>query len=146
MWDSLNARVMARLPHEVLNGTSNGVYGVKARPNRRSWEESIAKLDEFRTYGHDWDGQGAAFGFPAKAFTEELIDSAVALAVRLRQCGVLSPDCTVPDVQGGVGFEWDLEGGALIQIEICEPGAAEVFFFTSGKPTEHLTLAEAAMA
>lgn len=100
MWDSLKPEVLARLPREVLNGSANGLHGAKPHASRRSWEQCLAKLDAFRTYGDDWDGQGAAFGRPARTITSEVIDSAVALATKLRHLGVLSPDGAFPDVQG----------------------------------------------
>lgn len=61
MWDSLNEDTLSRLPRSGSDGQAN-------------WKQCFAKLEEFRTYGDDWDGQGAAFGKPAATITAEVID------------------------------------------------------------------------
>lgn len=145
MWETLKPEVLARLPRSVLNGTANGTPGSGSRGDRGSWEKCLTDLNRFRSYGDDWDGQGAAFGHPAKAISGELIDSAVALVEVLRRSGIDAPLCTLPDVQGTVGFEWESDGGSSITLDILEPGTAEMFLFAPGKPTEHVTLTETAI-
>lgn len=145
MWDVLKPQILSRLPQEVLNGTSNGTHGVEAGTTRGGWERCLATLGNFRSYGDDWDGQGAAFGHPAKAISGELIDSAVELATVLRRSGVLAPACTLPDVSGTVGFEWEFDGW-LVTLDVLAPGSAEMDVFAPGRPTEHVTLTEAAIA
>ena len=142
MWDSLNLEVLARLPREVQNGSANGVHDAKLRSPARTWEQCLAKLDEFRTYGEDWDGQGAAFGKPARTITPEVIDSAVELTTRLQRFGIRAPDGAFPDVLGGVGFDWSFQGGGLIQLEITEPGSAEIVLYATGSPVESVTLTD----
>lgn len=131
MWDSLNEDTLSRLPRSGSDGQAN-------------WKQCFAKLEEFRTYGDDWDGQGAAFGKPAATITAEVIDSAVALATKLQRLGVANPEWTVPDVRGGVAFEWDAAGGS-IQLEIAEPEGAEVVVSVTGRPVEFLPLCEPVM-
>ena len=144
MWDILRPDVIARLPHEMQNSSANGIHVAVSRCPNRTWDQCLAKLDEFRTYGDDWDGQGAAFGKPARKITAEVIDSAVELATKLKNLGIRAPDGAYPDVLGGVGFDWSIQGGGLIELEIAEPGSAEVVLYKTDHDVELLTLSESA--
>lgn len=146
MWESLKPDALARLPRTGLNGSVNGTHGAAKSTQQRSWEDCLTKLDEFRSYGDDWDGQGAAFGKPAATITAELIDSAVALVEALLRSGVAAPAWTTPDVLGGVGFDWDLDDGSSITIEVPEPGSAEMWVYTQDKRVERVGITEAVIA
>jgi len=144
MWDSLKPEVLARLPRATMNGTTNGSHApsVLASPPT-NWESCFEKLQEYRSYTDDWDGQGAAFGKPAAPIAGEMIDSATALATSLRRVGVLAPDWTFPGVDGTVGFEWRLANGDSISLEFRDPTMADVFFCAADNEVEHLILTEA---
>ncbi len=64
--------------------------------SRATWEQCFAKLDEFRTYGEDRDGQGAAFGKPAVTITSEVIDSVVALLMKPVERSMLTEPVLTP--------------------------------------------------
>jgi hypothetical protein len=146
MWDTLKPDALDRLPRTGLNGSVNGTHGTPKAAHLASWEKCLAKLDEFRSYGDDWDGQGAAFGKPAATITAELIDSAVALVEVLRRYGVVAPSYTFPDVQGGVGFDWSLNDGSSVTLEVPEPGVAEMWVYTADKRVEQVVLMETTAA
>lgn len=133
MWDSLNQEAVARLPRQA-HSSWNG------------WEKCFAKLEEFRTYGDDWDGQGAAFGKPAATITCALIDGAVFLARKLQLLGVSPPDGVIPTVLGGVVLDWLAANGDQTELEISEPESAEILIFNEGRPLECLPLNEPVMA
>jgi hypothetical protein len=134
MWTIVSPQILARFPHQSSNGSANGVHN--AIVSCAGWDEALKELDGYRTYGDDWDGQGAA-GIPS-----ELIDGAVALAATLKRGGVAAPQCVVPGVQGTVVFEWDLPDGGSISLDVVEPGTADLFLFSPTRPTEHLVLTE----
>lgn len=147
MWDTLKPELLARLPHSPTNGAVNGAPGtpVLASPST-DWEACIAELNHYRTYTGDWDGQGAILGKPAAPITEEVVDSAVALMRSLRAVGVPAPHVTYPGVTGTVGVAWDLAGGGTIEIEVIDPGTADVSFITPDSKAEHSVLTDAVTA
>ncbi len=144
MWNTIKPELLARLPRSSVNTATNGAHpeSALARPET-DWESCFAKLEEYRTYTDDWDGQGAILGKPAKPIEGEMIDSAMALAKSLLQVGVLAPHWTFPGVDGTVGFDWQLVCGGSISLEFIDPGAADVFFCSPENKVEHLVLAEA---
>lgn len=147
MWNSLKPEFLARLPHSPTNGSANGPQGpAVVAPPPTNWESCFEKLNEYRSYTDDWDGQGEILGKPAKAIPGELIDSAVALMRSLRQLSVPAPHCTYPGVQGTVSVEWELTGGRTVTLEVIDPGTADVFFFAPDNKVEHLVLTEAVTA
>ncbi len=147
MWDSLKPEFFARLPRTPMNGAANGMHtGPATAPPRNDWESCYAKLEDYRSYTDDWDGQGAILGSPAKAIGRELIDSAVALMRLLQNRSVHAPDWTLPGVQGTVGFEWDQPCGGSISIEVLDPETFEVFIRSPENEVEHLVITEAVNA
>lgn len=146
MWDSLKPEFLARLPRSPRTGGVNGTPGtVKPAPPSMEWEACLAELDHYRTYTDDWDGQGAALGKPAKDISGDVVDSAVALMRSLRSHDVPAPNATYPGVDGSVGVVWDVAGGT-IELEVVDPGTADVYFITAGNKVEHLVLTEAVTA
>ena len=138
MWETIDPTILAVLPKQPLNGASvNGTHS-----SGHEWSDSLRKLEQFRVEytQDDWDGQGAP------AISREVLDRAALLARSLHSQGVLAPSWVLPSVQRSVGFEWDLEHGVSITLEIVEPGIAELFLFTPGKPTEHYVLSGAVTA
>lgn len=146
MWEALNSEVIARLPRQHLNGKANGTDSTKASPQVGTWEECLCDLERYRLYGEDWDGQGAAFGKPAKLIPGEIIDSAVALARALQRHGVLAPHATCPGVRGTVALEWDLTADRSVTLEVVEPTTVEMSFFSPGVGVEELVLTEPVLA
>ena len=146
MWDNLNPAIVARLPRPTEDPATNGT-AVRLAAAAGTWEECLADLERYREYGDDWDGQAAAgIAPPAKAVSGDVIDSAAALAASLRRHGVFAPHSTWPGVRGTVGFEWALEHGGSISLEVTEPGSADLILFRPDKPTEHLVLTESIAA
>jgi hypothetical protein len=147
MWDNIKPELLTRLPRVSANGSTNGIHPASAlaRP-QTEWEECFEKLEEYRSYTDDWDGQGAILGKPAKPIEKEMVDSALALAKALQRAGVLAPHWIVPGVDGTVGFDWRLADGGSISLEFIDPGSADVYFCTPQNEVEHLVLTEAVTA
>jgi len=136
MWSNLRSKLLARLPNVNANGSLNGVHPAAAKTGGSSWEKCFGDLARYRTYSDDWDGQGAV-GIPS-----DLVDSAVALVDALRSSGVIAPSCALPGFDGTVSFEWDLNGGCSLEVEVLEPGKVEVSYYTPGGSLELETLTE----
>ena len=131
MWATLKSDILSRLPRH----RSNGAMAKDLRANHQNshpqeWDKRIEELEAFRTYKHDWDGQGA------EAPSSELMDSAVNLAHQLIQTGIDAPSCVVPGVNGTVVFEWQGENGSYLEIEITAPDRADGCMIVQGKQTE----------
>lgn len=147
MWDSLKPEFLARLPHSAKTGAVNGPHGtVKPAPPSMGWEACFAELNHYRTYTDDWDGQGAVLGKPAKDISGDVVDSAVALMRSLQSHAVPAPHATYPGVDGSVGVVWDIAGGGTIEVEVIDPGTADVYFITADNKVEHLALTTAVTA
>jgi hypothetical protein len=146
MWNSLKPDFLARLPRSTAGEHGNGTHGAPVLASPSEWESCFERLEEYRSYTDDWDGQGAILGKPAKAIPGDLIDSAAALMSALRAHSIAAPSYTYPGVQGTVGFEWELVGGAGVSMEVIEAGVADVFFDSPGKESEHLVLTETVAA
>ena len=132
MWDTIDPVVLEQIPRHAMNGVPTG----DANSFQSGWSAVLTKLDRFRKeyVEDDWDGQGAA------AVSNELITSGAALARSLQKAGIRVPNCVLPSVQGTLGFEWDLEGGTSVTVELNEPDSADFFLYTPGKPIEHRIL------
>jgi hypothetical protein len=144
MWNALKPEFLARLSHSPMNGAV-GSAPVFAPP-ARDWEACIAALNHYRTLTDDWDGQGAILGKPAAPISEELVDSAVALMQSLRSHAVPAPHATYPGVNGTVGASWDLAGGGTVEIEVLDPGTADVYFTTADGKVDHAVLTDETVA
>jgi hypothetical protein len=133
MWTTLQAEVVSRLPQNGFNGTQQkGVATLQLHGNDQDgWKKRIDKLEVFRTYQKNWDGQGA------EAPTEELLQSAIQLANILRQAEVVAPSCVVPGVNGTIVFEWQSEDSSYLEIEVTEPYHADAFLMVPGGRAEH---------
>jgi hypothetical protein len=134
MWPALNAEVVSRFHRQSANGVAHVEKLLNSRGdaiNVEGWDSCIEKLLELRRYEDDWDGQGA------EAPSPEAVDSAIILAVLLRQSGVEPPCRTVPIVNGAVVLEWQWPDVTTLEIEIAEPYLAEVFLMVPGIPCEH---------
>jgi len=92
------------------------------------WSRRVDELRAMRLLEDDWDGQAA------KAPSAELVDSAVALA--LRRAGAELPSRIVPGVNGTVIFEWQA-GEEYCEIEVTRPFHAECLRFLPGQPAQH---------
>lgn len=111
-WASRHPELTLDLPRrseEQSNAASNG------------WTERIDSLLAIRRLEDDWDGQGS----PAP--TVEVVDSALILAMLLRQDGAEAPTGVVQGVGGEVLFDWQSAGGRYIEFEISAPYTADVF-------------------
>lgn len=138
MWEKIDPAVLAVLPKQPLNGVSvNGTHS-----SGHEWSDALLTLERFRKEytEHDWDGQGAP------AISHELLDGAEALARALQNRGVVAPTYTLPNMQAGMGFEWDLTGGESVTVELIEPGLAEVFVFAPDKPATQYRISKAVTA
>lgn len=135
MWTTLQPEVLSRLPRHGTNGLAQKESSPFHRTSdTQTWEERIQELETFRSYQHDWDGQGA------EAPSSELMDSAVNLAQQLVQKGIDAPSCVVPGVNGTVVFEWQGENGSYLEIEVVAANRADGCLIVPGRQTEHWTL------
>lgn len=135
MWTTLQPDILSRFPSHVPNGQVNhvGIAVHSVAPASDEWTARLEELDVFRSYGENWDGQGA------DAISPAIIESAVHLARLLNRQGVAAPSCIVPGVHGTVIFEWQGADGAYLEVEVTAPDRAEGCLIVAGKPPEHWT-------
>jgi hypothetical protein len=142
MWATLQSEVLARLPHYATNGKA--ATGAKDNLARQSeaegWKKCIDSLLRIRLLEDDWDGQGA------EAPPAELVDSAMILAVLLRQHHIEPPSVTVQSVQGTVLMEWQWPDHTTLEIDVIEPNLADVFLHVPAQPAQHWQLGETVAA
>jgi hypothetical protein len=100
--------------------------------NRRIWEQRIDQLLGIRQLEDNWDGQGTV------APTVEVVDSALVLALLLRNEGIEPPTGVVQGVNGDVLFDWQAPDGKFVEVEVNGPYAADVFIRLPNQPMKHL--------
>ena len=98
-----------------------------------AWNQRIDQLLAVRQLEDDWDGQGS----PAPAV--EVVDSALVLALLLRQAGVEPPTGVVQSVGGEVLFDWQ-SPDKYVELEVTGPYTADVFIHVPGQPLRHIPL------
>ncbi len=131
MWPTIETDLLPRLPAQMFDGATG------------NWSECFAKLEEYRAYTDDWDGQRAYQGKPAKAITGAVVDSAVALAELLRSHSI-APPYAFPGFGGNVLFEWQWQDGTMLEIDVLSPGVADVDFMPHGQPVQYWRIPEVA--
>jgi hypothetical protein len=138
MWRTLQVEVLDRLPHYAMNGKVRNVAGEdKAYVSEaEGWKKCIDSLLQIRLLEDDWDGQGS------EAPPPELVDSAIILAVLLRQKHVEPPCTTVQSVQGTVLLGWQWPDRTTLEIDVIEPNRADVFLMAPNQQTQHWQLGE----
>jgi hypothetical protein len=134
MWATLEPEVLPKLPAAARNGVATGIA---ARAEATDWKRCIDALLDIRLLEPDWDGQGA----PAPA--PEVVDSAIVLAVLLRQKHVIPPTETVQSVAGSVVLNWQWPDRSSFEIEVLAPDVADVYLMPAGKPVQHWQIAGA---
>ena len=83
----------------------------------------------------NWDGQGS----PAP--TAEVVDSALILAVLLRQKHVKPPVVTVQSVAGSVLMEWQWPDKSSFEIDVLAPDVADIYFMPAGEAVQYWQVA-----
>jgi hypothetical protein len=138
MWGTLQPDVLARLPHHTMNGKVHQKSDVeKDRAfEAEGWKKCIDSLLKIRLLENDWDGQGS------EAPPPELVDSAIILAVLLRQQHIEPPTTTVQSVQGTVLMEWQWPDQTTLEIDVIEPNLADVFLMVPNQQAQHWQLGE----
>jgi hypothetical protein len=124
MWAVLQSNVLERLPPQMRNGVAQSEP--VADKSAEGWKRCIDALLDIRLLEDNWDGQGS----PAPA--HEIVDSALILAVLLRQKHVEPPQVTVQSVQGTVLMEWQWADTTTFEIDVIEPYVADVFLMVPG--------------
>jgi len=124
MWPQLPSDLLETLPKEGLDSVS-----APSRESVAGWKNCIDRLMVYRQHEEDWDGLGAP------AISPEIVDSAVILAVQLRQFRVARPVFTVPTFQGSVSFQCQWPDTTTLDIELTEPYSAEIFLLSPTLPT-----------
>jgi hypothetical protein len=120
--------------HNNTSGLPEEALLTSRKVEVEDWSQRIDDLLAIRNLAHDWDGQGA----PGPAL--ELVDSAISLAVHLRQRGVKPPDRAVAGVNGTVSLEW-YDGSSVMEFEIHKPRLFDLYVTTSGRTTTRLGVA-----
>ena len=69
------------------------------------------------------------------------MDSALILAVLLRQKHVQPPDVTVQSVQGSVLLNWQWADKTSFEIEVLAPDVADVYHMPAGQPVQYWQVA-----
>jgi len=134
MWTTLEPEIVARLPRPAMNGTATASPSSETVEIAEGWEACIDKLLEYRRYEPDWDGLKTPPPDP------ETVDSAIILAVLLRQSRFNPPSWTVPGFDGSVGFEWQWPDKTILEVDVVEPFVADLFLHTPDRETEHWRL------
>ena len=131
MWPSVTTETVNRLPHYASNGKPVRGAGKSADADNsqdaEAWRKCIDDLLTIRLLEDDWDGQGSEAPAP------ELVDSAIILAVLLRQKGIEPPCRTVQGVTGNVVLEWQWGQKTTAEIEVIEPYVADVYVMVPGQ-------------
>jgi hypothetical protein len=133
MWLAVTEETVNRLPHHFSGTEAKSEHGRAAgalNKDAEEWRKCIDDLLAIRLLEDDWDGQGTEAPKP------ELVDSAIILAVLLRQKGVEPPCRTVQGVTGNVVLEWQWGQMATAEIEIIEPYLADVYVMVPGQEVE----------
>jgi len=133
MWTTLPPDTITRLPERMVNGAATPTPDERAA-QAAGWKKCIDALLDVRVLEDDWDGQGAPAPPP------EVVDSAIVLAVLLRQRHVAPPNVTVQGVNRDVLFHWQWVDGTFFEIEVIEPGLADAYLMPSGGKTQHWQL------
>ena len=140
MWPEIKASIVERFPRQMLNGIVSPGKPGGWDPEAEGWKQCIDSLLNIRLLEDDWDGQGS----PAPE--AELVDSAIILAVLLRQQHVKPPALTVQDVQGCVNLHWEWPDGTTLDIDVMEPYRADVYLLAPDCPIEEWQLGREAIA
>lgn len=141
MWGTLLPEVLVQLPHHPMNGeVYNSSFDDKNRVTEAEGWNCIDSLLRIRLLEDDWDGQGS------EAPPPELVDSAIILAVLLRQKHIEPPTTTVQSVQGTVLLNWQWPHGTTLEIDVIEPYLADVFLMVPNQPAQHWQLGEKQLA
>lgn len=106
---------------EIAEDVRSRLLPVLDRETGSTWDREFDNLLRIRQLPDDWDGQGA----PAPS--TELVDSALVLALHLRQSSLPAPDRIVPGVAGTIVMEWQTKRGRCLELEVVEPYLAEWF-------------------
>ncbi len=100
------------------------------------WSTTIDSLLDIRDLPSDWDGNGAV------APPKDVVDSALHLAIHLKDRGMREPNGVVPGVNGTVIFDWQGTDKSYLEIEVSEPFHAEAIFIAPGRETQTWTFSE----
>lgn len=116
-WATRHLKITPNL--ELPRAQRNG----QATDARRAaeWDQRIDDLLAIRQLEDDWDGQGA----PAP--TIDVVDSALVLALLLRQEGIVPPANIVQGVAGDVHFDWQPGDGRYIELVVTGAYTADIF-------------------
>ncbi|HEX4606750.1 MAG TPA: hypothetical protein VH092_00960 [Urbifossiella sp.] len=134
MWATLTPDAIARLPERMVNGAMPSTPGAAADARvveAKGWKACIDALLDIRMLEDDWDGQGTPAPPP------EVVDSAIVLAVLLRQRHVLPPNVTVQGVTRSVLMEWQWPDKTSIEIEVIDPGVADVYLMIPDQKVQY---------
>ena len=129
---------MTRTIPETVSGTwyysepvasQNGQPRPKLDPEaERGWDEVIDKLLVIRGYENNWDGEGS------RAPQLPLVDSAIRLAITLRENGERPADFVGASDGGTVYFEW-ISAEGYREIEVINADGAESRWVATGSLT-----------
>lgn len=136
MWPKLTVDALTHFPRS--NGDS--VLPAQCRNESEGWKHCIESILEIRSLEDGWDGQGT------EAPTPEVVDSAMILAVMLRERNVRPPTSTVQGVCGDVCLEWQWWNSTTLNLEVTEPYGADILLLTPGKTAEHSTIRQLVVA
>lgn len=89
------------------------------RTTDNQWISVIDELLRLRHLEDDWDGAGTPAPHPS------LVDYAISLALRLRDCDCPAPDRVIASVNATIYFEWHSAPG-YVEIEVTSPRDAEL--------------------
>lgn len=121
-WDNIDKSRDSLVESSIL---MSSWQSISAEP----WNEAERKLLTLRRLDDDWDDLGAIAPKP------ELVDSVLELVRELRVSNPdLPPDRVLAGPIGEIIIEWQTSEG-ILEIEIEQPGIAEVTVARSGAPT-----------
>ncbi len=122
MWPKLDQVFLKPFPK--LGGDS--VLPSDCKTEDEAWKKCIDSIMAIRELEADWDGQGT------EAPTPEVVDSALILAIMLRERKVRPPSWTVQGVRGDISLEWQWRDQTTLDLDILEPYGATLTLLPTG--------------
>lgn len=130
MWPKLDSEFLKPFPKQG----GDSVLPSDCKTEDEAWKQCLDTILSIRELEADWDGQGT------EAPTPEVVDSALILAVMLRERKVRPPTSTTQGVCGDVCIEWQWWDLTTLSLEVTEPYGADLFLLATGKPGQKWTL------
>lgn len=133
MWPKLDADFLKPFPKQG----GDSALPSDCKSEDEAWKQCLDTIMAIRELEADWDGQGT------EAPTPEVVDSALILAVMLRERKVRPPSWTVQGVRGDICLEWQWWDQTTLDLDISEPYEATLTLLPTGSQGRQWMIREA---